>query len=151
MDIGYNKKYTHFYGGKIGSGENVVPYQQNMKNGHNLTGLSVCKNAGVVSLKCVVKDIAPQAVEHHILGRIVFVALLRRVEAMVKSERFRLLPENKKSMYKNWATQQCTALLMDKRRIFSMFRFANIYNFLFFCLHFHYLVTTISCAISIAL
>lgn len=73
-----------------------------MSNGHNLTGLSVCKDAGIVPLKCVVKDIAPQTVKHHILGRIVFVAFLRRVEAVVKSKCFRLLPEKKKIMHKNY-------------------------------------------------
>lgn len=62
----------------------------------NLTGLSIGKDTGVVSLEGVVEDVASQAVEHDVLGRIVFVAHVRRIKAVVERKRFRLFPVNAK-------------------------------------------------------
>jgi hypothetical protein len=54
------------------------------------TGLSICKDAGIVTLEGVVQDVMPKTLEDLFLPGKMWIARVDRVEAMVKGEGFGL-------------------------------------------------------------
>lgn len=60
--------------------------------GHPLTGLSVREDAGVVTLKRIVQDIATQGIEDDLLAREVLHPGLQGVKAVIEREGLRFVP-----------------------------------------------------------
>ena len=55
------------------------------------TGLSVGENTGVVSLECIVQDIATQCIEHELLAREMLGSRFQREETMIECKCLRFI------------------------------------------------------------
>lgn len=93
-----------------------------------VTCLSIGEYTSVVSLKRIIKDISPEAVENVLLGRIVGQFWIQREETMIKRERLRLFPENQKWNVKKKKNKRRTTPNFLNDGIVTLTRASGMHN-----------------------